>query len=117
MRKAVLAALAALACAGARAEDCRSFRNSPEDNLERVYCLSGKLQEADQQLNFAYGMAMSYADEDTKRSLRESQQRWLRLRNRSCSIESSQNARQVFENIGCATRMTNDRAAQLQSSN
>ncbi len=103
--------LAVLLIATPAAAMANSACDRPHNDFDGLYCLNKIYQQADQDLNTAFGQLRPKLDTEGRTALRTGQLAWLRSRDSHCSkTEGSA----FFVDLQCATNTTIARTRFLQ---
>ncbi len=103
MKKTVFCAMALwMLAAAAVYADC----DNPRDDFDDLYCLNKVYVQSDKDLNGAYKKLVDKLDEQGRKTLKKSQNVWIKDRNSRCSYRDE---RGFFVNIRCAADMTIER--------
>jgi uncharacterized protein YecT (DUF1311 family) len=106
-----LFAAAALLCLFESPALADSACNHPHDDFDGLYCLNKVYQQADADLNTAFGQLRGKLDEAGRAALKSGQLSWIRSRNEECS---KREASGFYVNLQCATKSTKLRTQFLQ---
>ncbi len=101
-RRAFLTGLIVLALSTSHAR-AQSACDKPRNDFDGLYCLNKVYQQADGELNDAYGRLRPRLDASGQAALRSTQLAWLRTRNDTCSKREDT---AFFVNLKCATDLT-----------
>ncbi|WP_339510133.1 lysozyme inhibitor LprI family protein [Pseudomonas sp. RL_15y_Pfl2_60] len=114
MKSIVFVALTAFSSL-ALADNCDKAR----DDFDNLYCLNKVYQEADKELNSAYGKLRAQLNDEQKNTLKRTQIAWINQRNDACSRREGSS---FYVNIRCANDRTvartneiNDRIRECKS--
>jgi uncharacterized protein YecT (DUF1311 family) len=118
IRIAMLAAAAVFLAAPAQAQ-CEA----PKTDAQRAQCLGDELRGSDRTINRVYGELMKSLSPADQIALRGDERTWLRTRDRTCSIISSQGDRDRYfadllsdyQKTVCVVRLTNERVSTLNT--
>ena len=85
--------------------------NHPNNDFDGLYCLNKVFQQADHDLNTAFGQLRGKLDTDGRMALKSGQLSWIQSRNDTCSrrIEGA-----FYVDLRCATHTTIARTQFLQ---
>jgi uncharacterized protein YecT (DUF1311 family) len=86
--------------------------DKPRNDFDGLYCLNKIYQQADADLNTAFGQLREKLDSSGREILRKGQINWLRTRDQSCSKHEDT---AFYVNLSCATQTTIARTEFLQS--
>lgn len=84
----------------------------PRNDFDGLYCLNKVYQQADNDLNAAFGKLNAKLNAEGKATLKRGQLAWIRERNEKCS-ESRDS--EFLVNLRCATETTVERLQFLQA--
>ncbi len=85
--------------------------DKPRNDFDDLYCLNKIYQQADHDLNTAFGRLRAKLDPAGQEALRAGQLAWINQRNDSCS---KHDATGFYINLSCATQTTIARTQFLQ---
>jgi uncharacterized protein YecT (DUF1311 family) len=96
---------------------------APKTDAQRAQCIGDELRSSDRTINRVYLELMKSLSPADQTSLRDDERAWLRSRDRTCGLASSQGDRnQYFANLlrdyqktVCVVRLTNERVATLNN--
>lgn len=110
MRRLIIAllCLSPLSLMAAPSSNC----DRPKNDFDGLYCLNKVYQQADNELNAAFGKLNQSLNAEGKAMLKRGQLKWIRERNARCS-ESRGN--EFLVNLRCATDTTVQRLQFLQA--
>ncbi len=80
-----------------------SVCDKPRDDFDGLYCLNKVYQQADADLNTAFGRLKPKLDASGQAALRTGQLAWISARNESCGKRDSTG---FYVNLSCATQTT-----------
>ena len=103
--------LAALLIVAPLAPRANSACDTPQNDFDGLYCLNKIYQQADQDLNSAFGQLRPKLDTAGRASLKAGQLAWLRTRDSQCSKREGS---AFYVNLQCATNTTIARTRFLQ---
>ena len=106
-----LFATAALLCLIGSPALADSACDHPNDDFDGLYCLNKVYQQADIDLNTAFGQLKGKLDETGRAALKSGQLSWIRTRNADCSKREDTG---FYVNLRCATKSTILRTQFLQ---
>lgn len=85
--------------------------DKPRDDFDGLYCLNKVYQEADNELNKAYGELRTLLKKQEQKQLKKTQVAWIKQRNKACSLRKEN---QFFVSLGCTTVMTVKRTNEIR---
>jgi uncharacterized protein YecT (DUF1311 family) len=77
--------------------------DKPRDDFDGLYCLNKVYQQADKDLNKAYGELRGYLNKSEKSQLKKTQISWIEQRNNNCSLSQDNG---FYVNLSCTTNTT-----------
>jgi uncharacterized protein YecT (DUF1311 family) len=119
LSRALTTAVGSLGLAASASAQCQN----PTTDAQRAHCLGDELRGADRTINRVYAeLARSLPPAD-RLTLRNDEREWLKTRDRTCAITSSQGNRATwfsdllrdYQKTVCVVRLTNERVTMLNS--
>lgn len=111
MRRVAIALLCLSPFALAAAERSSNC-DKPKNDFDGLYCLNKVYQQADNDLNAAFGKLNAKLNAEGKAKLKRGQLQWMRERNATCSESHGD---EFLVNLRCATETTVERLHFLEA--